>query len=391
MAAIEPPETSRVARLLRRHPPAAALRWAAAPFGPGSRVVAVRPLPSAWLANHAVDVADAAGATHRLVLRRWARPGWDDEDPDFTAAREAAILELLAPTPVPAPALVAADPDAAVCDVPALLLSRLPGGPPDLLDPALVEGLAMALPPIHAVTLWSAAPAAVAEGGPGAGGGAGAGGGVGAGSGVGAESGAGSGAGAKAGGGAGTGSGAGAGSSAGAGSGAGVRAGASPDPQPGRPPATPVVPPYHRFYEPATLVPPAWSDRPELWERAFAVAAGPPPEDRACFIHRDYHPGNTLWTGGRLTGVVDWIGGSWGPPSVDLGHMRVNLTADLGLAVADRFLAAHRALTGFDHHPWWDVASAVDVAPETGPDWRGVEDLVAAALARLGGDVGNAG
>ena len=72
MAAIEPPETSRVARLLRRRPPAAALRWAAAPFGPGSRVVAVRPLPSAWLANHAVDVADAAGATHRLVLRRWA-------------------------------------------------------------------------------------------------------------------------------------------------------------------------------------------------------------------------------------------------------------------------------------------------------------------------------
>ena len=92
----------------------------------------VRPLPSAWLANHAVDVADAAGAVHRLVLRRWARPGWADEDPDFTAAREAAILEPLAPTPVPAPALVAADPDAAVCDVPALLLARLPGAPPDL-------------------------------------------------------------------------------------------------------------------------------------------------------------------------------------------------------------------------------------------------------------------
>jgi hypothetical protein len=47
------------------------------------------------------------------------------------AAREAAILELLAPTPVSAPALVAADPDAAACDVPALLLDRLPGGPPD--------------------------------------------------------------------------------------------------------------------------------------------------------------------------------------------------------------------------------------------------------------------
>jgi Phosphotransferase enzyme family len=153
MAVVEPNETARVGRLLRRRPPAAALGWAAAPFGPGSRVVAVRPLPSAWLANHAVDVADAAGAVHRLVLRRWARPGWADEDPDFTAAREAAILELLAPTPVPAPALVAADPDAAVCDVPALLLARLPGAPPDQAgDPTrLVEGLAAALLPIHAV------------------------------------------------------------------------------------------------------------------------------------------------------------------------------------------------------------------------------------------------
>jgi aminoglycoside phosphotransferase (APT) family kinase protein len=312
MAAVDPPETALVAQPLRRRPPAVALAWAAAAFGPGSRVVSVRPLPSAWLANHALEVADATGAVHRLVLRRWARPGWDEEDPDFTAAREAAILELLAPTPVPAPAVVAADPDATVCDVPALLLTMLPGGPPDLGgDPGpLVEGVAAALPPIHAVAVPS--------------------------------------------------------------TGQGTR----------------VAPGYRRFYDPRTLAPPAWSARPGLWRRAFEVAAGPPPDERACLIHRDYHPGNTLWAGGRLVGVVDWIGGSWGPPSVDLGHMRVNLAAELGLAVADRFLAAHRALTGFDHHPWWDAASAVDVASEAPAAWRGVEDLVAAALVCLGGDPG---
>jgi aminoglycoside phosphotransferase (APT) family kinase protein len=315
MAAVEPPETDRIPRLLRRRPPAAALGWAAAAFGPGSRVVAVRPLASAWLANHALDVADAAGTVHRVVLRRWARPGWDEEDPDFTAAREAAILELLAPTPVPAPVLVAADPDGAVCDVPALLLTRLPGGPPDLRgDPGpMLEGLAAALPPIHAVA------------GPG-----------------------------------------------------------------GAAPAT--VPAYRRFYEPERLAPPAWSARPGLWARAFEVAAGPPPPHRPCFIHRDYHPGNTLWTGTRLVGVVDWIGGSWGPPSVDLGHMRLNLAWDLGLEAADRFLAAHHAQTGFDHHPRWDVVAVVDCVPELdspGPPpepWlERMEDLVAAALARLGG------
>jgi aminoglycoside phosphotransferase (APT) family kinase protein len=153
-----------------------------------------------------------------------------------------------------------------------------------------------------------------------------------------------------------------------------------------------VVPAYHRFYEPETLVPPAWSARPGLWARAFQVAAGPPPPSRPCFIHRDYHPGNTLWEDGRLTGVVDWTGGSWGPRGVDLGHMRVNLAWDLSLEVADRFLAAHRALTGLDHHPWWDVACAVDVVPDCGPggpppdpSLERMEDLVAAAMARLGG------
>jgi aminoglycoside phosphotransferase (APT) family kinase protein len=317
MAAVDQPETDRVLQLLRRRPPAAALGWAVSAFGPGSRVVAVRPLASAWLANHALEVADRAGVVHRVVLRRWARPGWDEDDPDFTAAREAVILELLAPTPVPAPALVAADPDAAACDVPALLLSLLPGGPPDLGDALdrVVEGLAAALPPIHAVAV------------PGTGGAGG------------------------------------------------------PVPVPG----------YHRFYEPEQVAPPAWSARPGLWDRAFEVAFGPPPPHRPCFIHRDYHPGNTLWTGTRLAGVVDWIGGSWGPPSVDLGHMRLNLVWDLGPEAADRFLAAHHALTGFDHHPFWDVVAAVDCIPEhdaPGPPepWlQRMEDWVAAALARLGG------
>jgi aminoglycoside phosphotransferase (APT) family kinase protein len=291
---------------LRRRPPAAALAWAAAAVGPGSRVVRVRLLASSWLANHAVDVADAAGRLHRLVLRRWARPGWEVDDPTFTAAREAQALQLLAAMPVPAPRLVAADPDAASCDVPALLLTRLPGRTPDVAaDPRrLVAGVAAALPAIHA-----------------AGGAA-------------------------------------------------------------------VLPAWHRFCDPTALVPPAWSARPELWARALEVAASRPLVDQPCLIHRDYHPGNTLWSRGRLVGVVDWNFASWGSPSVDLGHMRVNLATDLGTAWADEFLAAYRALTGFQHHPWWDLAAMVDVLPEwepePGPEVDRLEAFVAAALDRLG-------
>src|SRR5919197_357633 len=120
----------RVGRLLRRRPPATALAWAAAAVGPGARVAGVRPLASGWLANHVLEVRDAAGRPHRLVLRRWARPGWDEDDPALDAAREATVLGLLADAGVDAPRLLAADPDATACDVPALLVSHIRGRPP---------------------------------------------------------------------------------------------------------------------------------------------------------------------------------------------------------------------------------------------------------------------
>ncbi|HYY80881.1 MAG TPA: phosphotransferase [Actinomycetes bacterium] len=305
--------SDRVERLLRRRPPATALAWAAAAVGPGARVAGVRPLASGWLANHVLEVRDAAGRPHRLVLRRWARPGWDEDDPALDAAREATVLGLLADAGVDAPRLLAADPDATACDVPALLVSHIRGRPPrlDRADRAgqarTLEGLAAALPPIHAVD-------------------------------------------------------------------GGVRA---------------LLPGWRRYHPPELVRPPAWSPRPGLWAQAIEATAGPPPGGPVGLIHRDYHPGNTLWAGGRLAGVVDWTAASVGPPAADLAHMRVNLALDLGLAVADAFLARHRAVTGGvdEHHPWWDAMDAVDLLPDlpepTAEQATGLEALVTAALAGL--------
>ena len=83
-----------------------------------------------WHLNHALTVVDGDGRVHRLVLRRWARPDWDCDDPDYTGAREMTILELLLSIPVPAPVLIGADIDGDECEVPTLLLTRLPGHPP---------------------------------------------------------------------------------------------------------------------------------------------------------------------------------------------------------------------------------------------------------------------
>ena len=106
-------------------------------MGPGSRIQVVRRLPlGGWHLNHALTVVDRHGWVHRLVLRRWARPGWDSDDPDYTAAREMTILELLHSTPVPAPVLIGADLVGDECEVPTLLLTRLPGHPPTAADKA---------------------------------------------------------------------------------------------------------------------------------------------------------------------------------------------------------------------------------------------------------------
>lgn len=135
--------------------PARATRWVASTIGSRARVVRVRALPGATSSSvHAVDVDDAGGNTHRLVLRRYVRAEVPASEPD-AVAREAMVLGALAGSSVPAPRCVAADPDGSTCDVPALLMTRLPGRPrtrPRDLD-SFLEQLAAPLEAIHSVAL----------------------------------------------------------------------------------------------------------------------------------------------------------------------------------------------------------------------------------------------
>jgi aminoglycoside phosphotransferase (APT) family kinase protein len=130
-----------------------------------------------------------------------------------------------------------------------------------------------------------------------------------------------------------------------------------------------VVPAYRRYYRGGDIPPPRGSRRPLLWERALDIVARRPPDSRESFIHRDYHPGNTLWSRSRMTGVVDWTNASCGPVAIDLGHMRWNLAVDFGVEAADEFLGLYRQLTRneSDHHPYWDVVTAVDLLVNLDP------------------------
>ncbi|TYB48511.1 aminoglycoside phosphotransferase family protein [Actinomadura chibensis] len=266
------------------------LRWVEECLGRGAEVRMVRPLAGgAAHANHALLVKSRSGEAHRLVLRRWTA-----REPaparrhgsEFSPEREIAALALLAGCEIPTPALVAADPAGAYCDVPALLITRLGGHPPrpspDDLPEYLIQ-LAAALLAVHALN------------------------------------------------------------------------GAA------------TMPPYVPHNRLDARVPPRHALRPRLWERAFEVASRPAPEAPARFIHRDYHADNTLWSYGKLTGVVDWSDASSGPIAVDIARMRRGLALRYGTSVADRFLAAFDQVSGgHPHDPYWDVRSVLDLLPEDG-------------------------
>jgi aminoglycoside phosphotransferase (APT) family kinase protein len=114
-------------RLLRGRPPARALAWVAASVGPGTRIVAVRALAGGnSSAMHLIRAEDRAGHVHRLVLRRYVRKDWLADEPDL-AEREADVLRIVAGGRVRTPELAAVDPAGSAADVPAVLMTALPG------------------------------------------------------------------------------------------------------------------------------------------------------------------------------------------------------------------------------------------------------------------------
>ena len=152
-------------------------------------------------------------------------------------------------------------------------------------------------------------------------------------------------------------------------------------------------------YEPwnsgVELTPPPRSRRIELWERAFAIFDGGPPDEvvgagEAQLVHRDFHPGNVLWRQGSVSGVVDWVHACVGPPAVDVAHCRLNLVVrlDLGRGCADALLDESVRL-GARWDPWFDVAEVISWLPVPSSSPRGwftrAQDHLERALVELGG------
>jgi RimJ/RimL family protein N-acetyltransferase/aminoglycoside phosphotransferase (APT) family kinase protein len=120
---------------------------------------------------------------------------------------------------------------------------------------------------------------------------------------------------------------------------------------------------YQPWYEGSLAGPPDEATRPNLWDTAIELWHGAVPDYREAFVHRDFHPGNVLWKRGVATGLVDWANACLGPRGCDVAHCRTNLIELGGPATADAFLEAYESVTGYQHHPYWELASVLEHGP----------------------------
>jgi aminoglycoside phosphotransferase (APT) family kinase protein len=130
-------------------------------------------------------------------------------------------------------------------------------------------------------------------------------------------------------------------------------------------PIDPDLPTYHPYYADVDPEPPPWTEHPDAWSAAIAAHDAPAPAFDPVLIHRDYHPGNVLWNGSAVSGIVDWAWGCCGPALVDVAHCRLNLALRIDADAADLFLTAWETHAGvFTYDTTWDLRDAVDALPD---------------------------
>ncbi|MER5965954.1 aminoglycoside phosphotransferase family protein [Streptomyces sp. NPDC002057] len=153
---------------------------------------------------------------------------------------------------------------------------------------------------------------------------------------------------------------------------------------------------YQAWTSPERVRIPGAPERPEVWRRAVDVIRSRPPAHRPCFLHRDFHPGNVLFTGAgaglAITGVVDWVETSWGPADLDVAHCSTALAllhgVPVGMRLADHYVAAGGTLDDDPaHHLYWRVLDALAFAPDAeklAEPWceLGRDDLTSSVLAQ---------
>lgn len=79
-------------------------------------------------------------------------------------------------------------------------------------------------------------------------------------------------------------------------------------------------------------------------------------------LHGDFWPGNVLWQGEYISGVVDWEDAAFGDPLADLGNSRREVLWFFGKEAMQHFTEAYQAqMPHLDYRnlPYWDLCMAL--------------------------------
>ena len=81
----------------------------------------------------------------------------------------------------------------------------------------------------------------------------------------------------------------------------------------------------------------------------------------ARLLHGDFWPGNLVWRGSVLHGVIDWADAALGDPLLDLSIARLELCWLLGEEVMQQFTRAYCEAVSCDlsELPYWDLLAAL--------------------------------
>lgn len=112
---------------------------------------------------------------------------------------------------------------------------------------------------------------------------------------------------------------------------------------------------WQRGEPPQSLVRDPWVER--VWpvisanREALAASGGD------ALVHHDLHPGNTLWSRGKVSGIVDWPMAGRGFPAYDRAYLRLDVSIALGLDAGD-------AIGAGGDHPAWDLVVGLRALPD---------------------------
>jgi aminoglycoside phosphotransferase (APT) family kinase protein len=104
----------------------------------------------------------------------------------------------------------------------------------------------------------------------------------------------------------------------------------------------------------------AWMGRHPHGEEILAGAREPECSVTKVLAHGDYQHFNILWSGGAVSGVVDWTVPGAADPGKDVGHCMLNLAVLHGPDLALEFLSRYRAGAGRSVSRGWLLRGLLD-------------------------------